>query len=141
MLGASVAEFDLGAHGGQQLALGLDVAHLRNVFQDDGSSVSSAAAMAGSAAFFAPLMRMVPTSGLPPRMTSLSMKGFPVRMNTRARLGHGAFTHCTRDARHSRWGIGNSQRIEVGAWARDSTPVTRKHAGGRSPWCFEGAWF
>ena len=35
MLGAAVAEFDLGAHGGEQLALGLDVADLGNVFQDD----------------------------------------------------------------------------------------------------------
>ena len=35
MLGASVAEFDLGAHGGEQLARGFDVAHLRNVFEDD----------------------------------------------------------------------------------------------------------
>ena len=36
MLGASVAEFDFGAHGSQQVARGLDVAHLRNVFEDDG---------------------------------------------------------------------------------------------------------
>ena len=35
MLRAAIAEFDFGAHGGQQLALGLDVAHLGNVFQDD----------------------------------------------------------------------------------------------------------
>ena len=35
MLGASVAEFDFGAHGGQQVARGLNVAHLRNVFEDD----------------------------------------------------------------------------------------------------------
>ena len=35
MLGASVAEFDFGAHGGEQVARGLDVANLRNVFQDD----------------------------------------------------------------------------------------------------------
>ena len=35
MLRATVAELDLGAHGSQQLALGLDVANLRNVFQDD----------------------------------------------------------------------------------------------------------
>src|SRR4029077_6593581 len=32
MLGASVAEFDFGAHGGEELACGLDVAHLRDVF-------------------------------------------------------------------------------------------------------------
>src|ERR1035438_6949984 len=38
-----------------------------------GSSVSRAAAMQGSAAFFAPLIRTVPSSGLPPRITSLSM--------------------------------------------------------------------
>ena len=42
-----------------------------------GSSVSSAAAMAGSAAFFAPLIRTVPSSGLPPRMTNLSIGEFP----------------------------------------------------------------
>ena len=35
VLGASVAEFDFGAHGGEQVARGLDVAHLRNVFEDD----------------------------------------------------------------------------------------------------------
>src|SRR5271155_1148593 len=38
-----------------------------------GSSVSRAAAMHGSAAFFAPPIRMVPNSGLPPRITSLSI--------------------------------------------------------------------
>src|SRR5581483_11346332 len=38
-----------------------------------GSSVSRAAAMAGSAAFFAPLMRTVPSNGFPPRMTNLSI--------------------------------------------------------------------
>ena len=36
MLGASVAEFNLGAHGGEQVAGGLDVPHLRDVFEDDG---------------------------------------------------------------------------------------------------------
>ena len=36
VLGASVAEFDFGAHGGEQVARGLDVADLRNVFEDDG---------------------------------------------------------------------------------------------------------
>ena len=35
MLRAAIAQFDFGAHRRQQLALGLDVAHLRNVFQDD----------------------------------------------------------------------------------------------------------
>ena len=34
MLGASVAEFDFGAHGGEELARGLDVAHLRDVFEN-----------------------------------------------------------------------------------------------------------
>ena len=34
MVSASVAEFDLGSHGGQQFARGFDVAHLRNVFED-----------------------------------------------------------------------------------------------------------
>ena len=36
VVGASVAEFDLGAHGGEQVARGLNVAHLRNIFEDDG---------------------------------------------------------------------------------------------------------
>ena len=34
MMGASVAEFDFGAHGGEQFARGLDVAHLRDVFEN-----------------------------------------------------------------------------------------------------------
>ena len=34
MLGAAVSQFDFGAHGREQLARGLDVAHLRNIFQD-----------------------------------------------------------------------------------------------------------
>ena len=34
VMGASVAEFDFGAHGGEQLAKGLDVAHLRDVFEN-----------------------------------------------------------------------------------------------------------
>ena len=34
MLGASVAEFDFGSHGGQQVALSNDVANLGNVFED-----------------------------------------------------------------------------------------------------------
>ena len=37
------------------------------------SLVRSAAAIAGSAAFFAPLMRTEPSSGLPPSISSLSM--------------------------------------------------------------------
>ena len=35
MLRASVAEFDFGAHGGEQAARGFDVAHLGNVFEND----------------------------------------------------------------------------------------------------------
>ena len=42
------------------------------------SSVRMAAAMHGSAEFFAPETRMVPTSGLPPRMTNLSMGKQPL---------------------------------------------------------------
>ena len=42
-----------------------------------GSSVSRAAAIAGRAAFLAPLTRMVPTNGLPPRITSLSIDRDP----------------------------------------------------------------
>src|SRR5580700_11165638 len=40
-----------------------------------GWSVSRAAAMQGSAAFFAPLTRTVPRSGSPPRITNLTMDG------------------------------------------------------------------
>ncbi len=36
MLRASVAEFDVGSHGGEQPARGFNVAHLRDVFEDDG---------------------------------------------------------------------------------------------------------
>src|SRR3954464_4401075 len=56
------------------------------------SSVSSAAAMQGRAEFFAPEMRTVPTSGLPPRITNLSMEvssGFPVAEIRIARNGCG----------------------------------------------------
>ena len=35
MMGASVAEFDFGSHGGEQFARSFDVAHLRNVLEDD----------------------------------------------------------------------------------------------------------
>ncbi len=35
MLGAAVAEFDLRAHADEELALGLDVADLGDVFEDD----------------------------------------------------------------------------------------------------------
>ena len=35
VLGAAVAKIDLGTHGGEQAALGLDVADLGNVLQDD----------------------------------------------------------------------------------------------------------
>src|SRR6185503_5733080 len=38
-----------------------------------GSSVSNAAAIAGNAAFLAPLMRTVPSNGFPPRITNLSI--------------------------------------------------------------------
>src|SRR5271157_1784691 len=41
------------------------------------SSVRRAAAIAGRAAFLAPLTRTVPTSGLPPRTTSLSIDKGP----------------------------------------------------------------
>src|SRR5258708_25380156 len=42
-------------------------------YKMSGSSVKRAAAMQGSAAFFAPLTRTVPSKGEPPRITSLSM--------------------------------------------------------------------
>ena len=35
MLRPSVSQFDFGAHGRQQLAGGFNVAHLRNIFQND----------------------------------------------------------------------------------------------------------
>src|SRR5713226_9477555 len=35
MLRPAVSQFDLGAHGRQQLACGFNVAYLRNVFQND----------------------------------------------------------------------------------------------------------
>jgi len=34
MMGASIAEFDFRTHGGKQLARGLDIAHLRDVFEN-----------------------------------------------------------------------------------------------------------
>jgi hypothetical protein len=75
VMGASVAEFDFGAHGGKQLARGLDVAHLRNVFQDDrfvGEQGRGHARECG--VLRATDSRTVPSSGLPPRMTSLSIE-------------------------------------------------------------------
>ena len=36
MLCAAVSQFDFGAHRGQQFARGFNVAHLRDIFQDDG---------------------------------------------------------------------------------------------------------
>jgi hypothetical protein len=41
-----------------------------------GSAVSSPAAIAGSAEFFAPLMLTVPCSGFPPRILNLSISKF-----------------------------------------------------------------
>ena len=74
VLSASIAEFDLGAHRDEQLALGLNVPGTWGIFsRTTSSSVRMAAAMQGNAEFFAPLTRMVPSSGLPPRTTNLSM--------------------------------------------------------------------
>ena len=36
MMRAAVAQFDFGSHGRQQVASGLNVAHLRNIFENDG---------------------------------------------------------------------------------------------------------
>ena len=81
MLRAAVAELDLGAHGGQQLR-SVSMSRTWGMFSRmTGSSVSRAAAMAGSAAFLAPLMRTVPSSGLPPRMTNLSMRVVGYRLS------------------------------------------------------------
>ena len=35
MVRASVAEFDIGAHSGEQIAGGLYIAHLRDIFKND----------------------------------------------------------------------------------------------------------
>src|SRR5208283_901762 len=35
MLGAAVSQFDFGAHGGEEFAGGFDVAHLRDVFENN----------------------------------------------------------------------------------------------------------
>ena len=52
VLGASVAEFDFGAHGGEQVARGLDVADLRNVFEDDGLVGEQGGGHAGKGGIF-----------------------------------------------------------------------------------------
>src|SRR5271157_412525 len=52
VLGASVAEFDFGAHGGQQIARGLNVADLRNVFEDDGLIGEQGCGHAGKGSVF-----------------------------------------------------------------------------------------
>ena len=74
VLRAPVAQLDLGAHRNQQPPLGLNVAHLRNVFERDFVFGENGSGHAGQREFFAPDTRIVPTSGLPPRMTNLSMK-------------------------------------------------------------------
>ena len=73
VMSSPVAEFYFGAHGGEELACGLDVPYLRNVFQNHRFVGEQSRCHARQAAFFAPLMRTVPSSGLPPRITSLSM--------------------------------------------------------------------
>ena len=52
MLGASIAEFDFGAHGGQQVACGLDVAHLWNIFENDGFFGKQGCGHAGQGSVF-----------------------------------------------------------------------------------------
>ena len=52
MLRASVAEFDFGAHGGQQVARGLDVANLGNVFENDGLIGEQGCGHAGKGGIF-----------------------------------------------------------------------------------------
>jgi hypothetical protein len=36
VVGASVAEFDFGTHGGKKFARGFDVTHLRDILENDG---------------------------------------------------------------------------------------------------------
>jgi hypothetical protein len=52
VLGASVAEFDVGSHGGEQVACGLDVADLRDVFEDDGLIGEQGGGHAGQGGIF-----------------------------------------------------------------------------------------
>ena len=73
-LRAPISEFDFGAHGGDSLRV-VSMSRTCGTFSRmTGSSVSRAAAIAGSAAFFAPLIRTVPSRGFPPRITNLSIR-------------------------------------------------------------------
>src|ERR1039458_282964 len=67
-----------------------------------GSSVSKAAAMQGSAAFFAPLIRTVPSSGLPPRITSLSITWVaPEKLERRSHSNYDLSTAAARNVERS----------------------------------------
>jgi hypothetical protein len=59
----------------EQLALGLDVADLGDVFEDDLVFGEDGGGHAGERGVFAPETLMVPSRGLPPRTTNLSIKG------------------------------------------------------------------
>src|ERR1700680_4224144 len=52
VLGASVAELDFGAHGGQQVARGLDVTNLGNIFENDGLIGEQGSGHAGERGIF-----------------------------------------------------------------------------------------
>src|SRR6478736_2643950 len=71
MLGPAVSQLDLGANSLRVVSMSRTCGTFSRM---TGSSVSRAAAMAGSAAFLAPLTRIVPSSGLPPRITNLSIR-------------------------------------------------------------------
>ena len=79
MLGAAIAQFDLGAHGGQQLALGLDVAHLGDVFQDDRLIGEQRRRHGGQRGVLRAADANGPSSGLPPRITNLSISKLSLR--------------------------------------------------------------
>ena len=73
MLGAAVAELYLSAHGDKQLALGLDVADLRDVLEDDLVFRKDGGGHAGKGGVLRAGNADEPSSGLPPRMTNFSM--------------------------------------------------------------------
>src|SRR5215472_10592240 len=73
VVSAPVTQLHFRSHGTSRLR-SVCISRTSGMFsRTTGSSVRMAAAIAGSAAFFAPLTRIVPTRGLPPRTTNLSI--------------------------------------------------------------------